>query len=81
MQLHDPFIHRSAHFGNLFVTIHNAELSNKMAKYKTDQKVFVIKTFYSFDSSCVAVERELRREFSVRAAPSKDVQDTRTVLQ
>jgi hypothetical protein len=47
MQLHDPLINCSAHLGNLrvFVAVRNAELSNKIAKYKADQKVFAIKTF------------------------------------
>jgi hypothetical protein len=35
--------------------IGNAELSNKMASYMMDQKVFVTKTFYSSGVSFVAV--------------------------
>jgi predicted DNA-binding transcriptional regulator AlpA len=47
--------------GNLFVAVD-----------PTDQKVFVIKTFYSSGGFCVAVKRQYRREFSVRVAPSRD---------
>jgi hypothetical protein len=43
------------HLGNLFVTIASAVLSNKVTPYTTDQKVFVIKTFYSSDGACVSV--------------------------
>jgi hypothetical protein len=35
--------------------------------------VFVIKIFYFFGGSFVAVEREYRREFSLLAAPSGDI--------
>jgi hypothetical protein len=34
--------------------------------------VFVFKTFYPSSVSCFAVERQYRREFSVRVAPSRD---------
>jgi hypothetical protein len=57
----------------LFVAVGNNEISNKMASYTTDQKVYVIKTFYSPSGSCVAVETKYRRVFTVRVAPSKDI--------
>jgi hypothetical protein len=37
-----------------------------------DQKMLVIKTFYSSGGSCVAVERQYRRKFSVRVLTSRD---------
>jgi hypothetical protein len=40
-----------------------------MIQDTTEQKAFVIKTFYCFGGSCVAVERQSRRKFSVRVAP------------
>lgn len=69
-QLYVTFIDRSTHLGNLFVAVGNTELNNKIASYKTDQKVSVIKTFYSF-AGCVAVGRQYRRYTSVRVAPSR----------
>jgi hypothetical protein len=56
----------------LFVVNGNAELSNKIAAYTTDQKVFVVKTVYSSGRSCVAVKRKYSRDFSVRVAPPRD---------
>jgi hypothetical protein len=44
--------------GNLFVAVVNPGLSNKMASYTTDGKMFVIKTFYSSGGSSVAAERQ-----------------------
>jgi hypothetical protein len=49
-------------FGILFVAIGNTELSSKMASC----------TFYSSGGSCVAVDRQYLREFSVRFAPLRD---------
>jgi hypothetical protein len=40
-----------------------------MASYKTDQKVFVTKTFILL---VVPVQKQYLREFSVRVAPSRD---------
>jgi hypothetical protein len=60
------------HLGNLFVVIDNTELSNKVVLCMIDQKGFVIKTFYSCVDSCVAVQREYYREFSVSVAPLRD---------
>jgi hypothetical protein len=54
---------------NLYVAIGIAQLSNKMVLYSTDQKVFVIKTFYS---SGVAVARQCHQEFSVYVALSRN---------
>jgi hypothetical protein len=58
------------HVVYLFVALGNAELINKMASYTTNRKLFVIKAFYFSGGSCVAVERQYRREFSVRVVPS-----------
>jgi hypothetical protein len=44
--------------GNLYVATGNAELSKEMALNMMDQKVFIIKTFYSSDCSCAAVLRQ-----------------------
>lgn len=63
---------RSAHFGNLFVAITNAELRNKMELYIMDQPVLVIKTFYSSNGSCAAVERQCCEWFSFHVTPSSD---------
>jgi hypothetical protein len=57
MQLHGTLKDRSTDFVNLFLAAGNAELSNKMASYMRDQKMFVIKTFCSEGGSCVAVGR------------------------
>jgi hypothetical protein len=43
-----------------------------MASYTVDQKVFVVKTFFSSCGSCVAMETQYREEFSVYVAPSRD---------
>jgi hypothetical protein len=50
----------------LFVAVGNTELSNKMASYTTDQKVF-IKTIYFSSGPCVTLERQYLH-FSVRVA-------------
>lgn len=42
------------------------QLINKLASYMTDQKVFVIKIFYTSGGSCDSVVRQYRRELSVR---------------
>jgi hypothetical protein len=67
MKLSDIF----TDLGKLFVTVGKTQLSNKMASYTKDQKMFVIKTFYSSGGCSVAVERQYLREFSVRVAPSR----------
>jgi hypothetical protein len=56
----------------VFVAVGNTELRNKMASHTTDQKLFVIKTFYSSGGSWVAVGRQYRRDFFGRVAPSRD---------
>jgi hypothetical protein len=43
-----------------------------MASYTAVQELFVVRTFYSPGGSFVAVERQCRREFYVRVAPSGD---------
>jgi hypothetical protein len=48
-------IYRSTRLGNLFAPDGNTDLSNSMASYMADQKVFVVKTFNSSGGSCVAV--------------------------
>lgn len=65
-KLYGSFTDRPAYLENLFVTVGNAEPSNKMVSYSTDQKVFVIKAFYSSASPRVAAEEQYRREFSVK---------------
>jgi hypothetical protein len=42
------FLCCSAYLGNLFATIGNAELSNKMMSYTLDQPVFVIQNLLFF---------------------------------
>jgi hypothetical protein len=64
-KLYGSFTDRPVYLENLFVAVGNAEPSNKMASYSTDQKVFVIKVFHSSGSSRVAAEEQYRREFSV----------------
>jgi hypothetical protein len=59
--LHEIFIDCSKYFRNSFFKVGNAELSNKMVTYTTDQKVF-IKYFHSSGCSCV----------TVGVAPSRD---------
>jgi hypothetical protein len=51
----------------LFVAVGNTELSNKMASYTTDQKVF-IKTIYFSGGPCVVLKRQYIWHFSVRVA-------------
>jgi hypothetical protein len=58
--LYDSTIGNTTHLGK-FVSVGSTELSNRMASYMTDQKVFRIETFYSFGGSCVAVLRQCRR--------------------
>ena len=43
-----------------------------MASYTVEQKLFIVKTFYSSGNSCVFVQRKFREEFNVRDAPSRD---------
>jgi hypothetical protein len=69
--MYGTFTDRSTHFVNSFVAVGNAELSNKMASYMRDQRMFVIKTYYSYGCSCVAVGRQYGRKFSVRVLPSR----------
>jgi malate/lactate dehydrogenase len=47
MQFYTIFRDRFTYFGNLFVAIVKADLSNKTEMYRMDQRVFVIKIFYS----------------------------------
>jgi hypothetical protein len=54
--MYETFWGLSTQLGNLFVAVGNSELSNKMAPYRTNQKVSVIKTCYSSGGSYVAVE-------------------------
>jgi hypothetical protein len=56
----------------VFVGFGNAKLANKIVSCTTDQKVFAIKILYSSGGSCVAVERQRRREFPVRVASPRD---------
>jgi hypothetical protein len=56
MQLYETFVGFSTHLGIFFLSVGNAELSNKMASYTTNQKVFVVKTIYSSCGSCLALE-------------------------
>lgn len=65
-KLYGCFTDSPAYLENLFVAVGNAEPSNKMASYSTDQKVFVIKAFYPSGCSSVAAEEQYRREFSVK---------------
>jgi hypothetical protein len=71
--LYETFKDRSAYLGNSFVAVGNAEFSNKMASYTTDQKVFT-KTSHPTGGSCVGVE------YSVRVASSRDAAH-RAVIQ
>jgi hypothetical protein len=59
MQLYETSDH-STHLGSLFVADINVELSNMMLSYRTDQKVFLIKTFYFSGGSCVIHVAPLR---------------------
>jgi hypothetical protein len=56
--------------GNPFVAVGSTELSNKMVSHTTDQKVSP-KPFTS-SGSCVTVERQYGRGFSVNVAPTRD---------
>lgn len=49
--------------GNVFVSVGNTEVSNKMTPNLTDQKVSVTGTFCCSDGSCAAVERQYCHEF------------------
>jgi hypothetical protein len=64
-QFCEAFTDRFTHLGNLFVAVGNPNLSNKMASYTADQKVFVIKTIYATGCSYVAVERQYHRKLPV----------------
>jgi hypothetical protein len=65
-------LHIVLHLENLFFGIGSSELSNKMVLCTIDLKVYVIKISFSFRGSCVAVERQYWREFSIHVAPSRD---------
>jgi hypothetical protein len=55
----------------VFVAVGNADANGKMASYTTDREVF-INNFHSLRGSCVAVERQYFREFSLRVPPQRD---------
>lgn len=63
--MYGSFTDRLAYLENLFVAVGNAEASNKMASYSTDQKVLP-ESFYTSGGSRVAAEGQYRREFSVK---------------
>jgi hypothetical protein len=44
--MYDIFTDHNTHYGNLFVAVGNAELSNNMVSYTTDRKMFFMKSFY-----------------------------------
>jgi hypothetical protein len=54
--------------GNIFVVVGNAELSNNMASYAMNKKMFVIKTFFT----SAAVWRQYHQVLSVSVAPLSD---------
>jgi hypothetical protein len=71
MQLYEVFI-LSLYTLWKIVAIGNTEQSNKMVSYTTDQKMFVVKTFYSSGGSHVAVETWYHQESSVNVALSRE---------
>jgi hypothetical protein len=70
--VYKTLIESSTHLVKLFAAVGNTELSKKMAPYTTEHKVLLIKTFWTFGGSSVAVERQHCRKSSVRVAPSTD---------
>jgi hypothetical protein len=71
----------STQFANLYVATENAELNDKLASYTADQKVCVIRIFYSSGGyfvavCCVTIEMEV----CIIGEPC-DIQGIRTVLQ
>jgi hypothetical protein len=69
--MYQTFTDCSTYLGNSLTAIGNAELSNKMVSHMSDQKVFLIKTFYSFGASRVAVVRQYHWDY-VHVVPSRD---------
>jgi hypothetical protein len=63
MKLYQTFIEHYTSLKNFFTATGDVNLSNEMALHKIDQKVFVIKTLYSFGGSCIALERQYCQEF------------------
>jgi hypothetical protein len=70
--LYEHFIARSTHLQNLFVAVDNFEISNKLVFYTISEKLFIIKTVYLSDGSCIAAERKYCRAFSVHVVPLRD---------
>jgi hypothetical protein len=88
MKLYESFKDRATHLRNLFVDIGNSELSDKMASYTKDQKVFIIKTFSSSGGSwllwrdnivesCLLVLQHHRETLSTGLPNSLKKQDVR----
>jgi hypothetical protein len=61
--LYEIFAGCSTDLGTVFIAVGKAELSNKMASYITDRKVFAIKTIYSSGGSCISEENQFREGF------------------
>jgi hypothetical protein len=57
----------------MLITVAIAELCNKIAFYTMDQKMFIMKTFYSSDGSCVAMERQYLQKLSLCVSPLRDI--------
>lgn len=73
MQLCEAFTDHSTHVGNLLIAVATAELCNKIESlYMMDQKMFIMKSFYSSGGSSVAMEREYCQEFSLCVSPWSD---------
>lgn len=73
MQLCEAFTDHSTHVGNLLIAVAIAELCNKIESlYIMDQKMSIMKSFYSSGSSSVAMERQYCQEFSLCVSPLRD---------
>jgi hypothetical protein len=64
MQFYESSTDHCAHLGNLFVATGNTELNNRVVSYMMNQKVFVIKTFYSSGDSCVPLTKIWNNSFT-----------------
>jgi hypothetical protein len=71
--MYQTFIDCSTHLGNSLTSTGNADLSNKMVSHMSDQKLFLIKTFYAFGASHVAMVRQYHWEFYVCVVASRDI--------
>ncbi len=58
--------------GVLFgINIKHMFIVEKIVKYNTQQRIFIVREFYLSNRCVISVQRSFRREFKVRDGPSR----------